>query len=68
MFIILSGHTYIMTPKQQQQQTQLFGFKFQKKINLYMNTNVHLKKEYMEYKETFLQEGKTSGNIINFIK
>ena len=33
-----------------------------------MNMNVHLKKKYIEYKECFLQEGKTSGNILNFIK
>ena len=32
-----------------------------------MNTNVRLKKK-MEYKECFLQEGKTSKIILNFIK
>ena len=30
-----------------------------------MNMNVRLKKKYTEYKESFLQEGKTSEIILN---
>ena len=32
-----------------------------------MNKNVYLKKKYMQYKETFLQQGKTSKIILRII-
>ena len=32
-----------------------------------MNTNEHLKMKYIEYKESFLQEGKKSKIILNFL-